>query len=177
MKEILVVSHCILNNASKVTSDIELIEEYRDREQFMAFVIKHNIQLIQLPCPEFIMYGSKRWGHVKNQFEHPFFQKQCEIMLEPILLQLKEYATYPKEYYLTGIISIGGSPSCGYGLTCKANWGGELSQLQLDEKITSLRMEKDAGVFMEQLERMLKEEHLEIPIIDLNDFMKTRTNP
>jgi len=174
LKEILVVSHCILNNASKVASDIELVEETRDRDKFMKYVIKHNIQLLQLPCPEFIMYGSKRWGHVKDQFEHPFFRKQCEIMLDPILLQLKEYAAYPDQYSLSGIIAIGGSPSCGYRLTCKANWGGEFDHKELTNKLNSICMVNEAGVFMEQLEKMVKGEHLQIPILDLHDFMKTR---
>lgn len=171
MTEILVVSHCILNQASKVASDIELVEENKDREALLDYVIKNKIQLLQLPCPEFILYGSKRWGHVKDQFMHPFYRKQCESMLEPILLQLKEYAAYPKQYHLSGIIAIGGSPSCGYHLTCKGEWGGELSGQKLEEKINGLHMETEAGVFMEELERMLKEENLEILIQDLSEFV------
>lgn len=73
VKRILLVSHCILNNASKVELDeAGLAEEYRLRSELMNLIIEKNIQMIQLPCPEFIMYGSQRWGHVKNQFQHPF---------------------------------------------------------------------------------------------------------
>lgn len=173
MKEILVVSHCILNIASKVDSDIELVEENRDREALMTYIIKNKIQLLQLPCPEFIMYGTKRWGHVKDQFAHPFFRKQCEIMLEPFLLQLKEYAAYPEQYCLSGIIAIGGSPSCGSGLTCKGDWGGELGeQSQLQNKLHTLQMVEEPGVFMEEFDRMLKEANLDIRIIDLGKFVK-----
>jgi predicted secreted protein len=162
-----------LNNASKVVSNIELVEENRDREALMAYIIENNIQLLQLPCPEFIIYGSKRWGHVKDQFVHPFYKKQCEILLEPILLQLEEYAAYPDQYSILSIISIGGSPSCGYHITCKGNWGGELGgQQELESKINSLGMEKEAGVFMEEFERLLKQRCLKIPIQDLSEFIR-----
>lgn len=64
MKEIVIVSHCILNDASKVKSLVALTEEEKDKELLMSLVRWKNIQLIQLPCPEFIIYGAKRWGHV-----------------------------------------------------------------------------------------------------------------
>ena len=58
VKRILLVSHCILNNASKVELDeAGLAEEYRLRSELMNLIIEKNIQMIQLPCPEFIMYA------------------------------------------------------------------------------------------------------------------------
>ena len=67
VKKLLIVSHCILNNASKVEQDeVELAGEYELRSELLNLIVENNIQLIQLPCPEFIMYGSQRWGHVKN---------------------------------------------------------------------------------------------------------------
>ena len=73
MKDLLIVSHCILNHAAKVEQDeAELAGEYKIREELLQLVLKKDVQLFQMPCPEFIMYGSQRWGHVKNQFQHPF---------------------------------------------------------------------------------------------------------
>ena len=101
MKRILLVSHCILNNASKVELDeAGLAEEYRLRSELMNLIIEKNIQMIQLPCPEFIMYGSQRWGHVKNQFQHPFYMEQCRKILEPVLLQLQEYAQHVEKFHM-----------------------------------------------------------------------------
>ena len=77
MKRLLIVSHCILNTASKVAMDEkELQEEYELRLTLMTKVMENDIQLLQLPCPEFILYGSRRWGHVKDQFDHPHFRKE-----------------------------------------------------------------------------------------------------
>ena len=121
MKNLLIVSHCILNNAAKVEQDeAELAEEYKIREELMQLILKKDVQLLQLPCPEFIMYGSQRWGHVKNQFQHPFYMEQCRKILEPVLLQLQEYAQHVEKFHVLGIVSVEGSPNCGYHLTCDA---------------------------------------------------------
>ena len=64
MKDLLIVSHCILNHAAKVEQDeAELAGEYKIREELLQLVLKKDVQLFQMPCPEFIMYGSQRWGH------------------------------------------------------------------------------------------------------------------
>lgn len=88
MKRILVVTHCILNRASKVEG--YNIEENNLRKELLSEVFKKDIELLQLPCPEFTMYGSKRWGHEKNQFDNPFFKKHCNNLLKPVIEQLIE---------------------------------------------------------------------------------------
>ena len=53
MKNILIVSHCILNNASKVIQDETLLEaEYRERTALISSVVNKGVQMIQLPCPD-----------------------------------------------------------------------------------------------------------------------------
>ena len=52
MKNLLIVSHCILNNAAKVEQDeAELAEEYKIREELMQLILKKDVQLLQFPCP------------------------------------------------------------------------------------------------------------------------------
>lgn len=64
MQKILIVSHCLLNTASKVERFKE--ESVRSEEQLRREVLREavdsGVQLLQLPCPEFVMYGSLRWG-------------------------------------------------------------------------------------------------------------------
>jgi predicted secreted protein len=93
MKKIVFAAHCILNTASKVVlfNKEEIDAEEALRKQFMRQVIDNDIQIIQLPCPEFTLYGAKRWGHVSNQFDNVFFRSHCRRILSPILDQLKEY--------------------------------------------------------------------------------------
>lgn len=174
MNKILIVSHCILNTASKVVSynQEEMKQESANRQKLIKYVLKNNIQLLQLPCPEFILYGAKRWGHVKEQFNHPNYRKQCRVMLEPVIMQLKEYTSYPERFQILGIIAIDGSPSCGYHMTCKGDWGGEFTGCpDLHKKIDDLYMAEEPGVFMEEMIAFLKKEDLDIPIIDLSAFI------
>lgn len=172
MEKILVVSHCILNQASKVKSynTEEMEEENKLRKELLKEVFDKGIELLQLPCPEFIMYGSKRWGHVKNQFDNPFFRKNCKEILNPIIEQLKEYNNNKDRFKILGIVSVEGSPSCGYNLTCKGNYGGELGGCSnLQEKIEGIVMVNEAGVFMEELKILLDKNDLHIDIRTMKD--------
>jgi predicted secreted protein len=173
MDKILVVSHCILNISSKVTSynEVEQTEEAAHRRSLLEYASKNDIQLIQLPCPEFILYGARRWGHVKDQFDHPFYRDQCRRMLEPVLMQLKEYSTYPERFALLGIVAIDHSPSCGYHVTSRGDWGGELSGCpNFDQKLSNVATVEEPGVFMEELIKLLQEFDLDLPILDLSSF-------
>ena len=86
MKKIVFVSHCILNTASKVVlyNQEEIDAEENLRKKFMHEVIDKEIQAIQLPCPEFTLYGAKRWGHVSDQFDNVFFRSHCRRILAPV---------------------------------------------------------------------------------------------
>lgn len=179
MEKILVVSHCILNKASKVKGyNIEEMEEENQlRKELLKEVFDKEIELLQLPCPEFIMYGSNRWGHVKNQFDNPFFRKNCKEILNPIIEQLKEYNNNKDKFQILGIVSVEGSPSCGYNLTCKGNYGGELGGCSnLQEKIESVVMVNEPGVFMEELKILLAKNNLNIDIRTMKDQVKYLKN-
>lgn len=175
MQKILIVSHCILNKSSKVEHDEDsLAEEYATRFDFLQTAIKNDIQLIQLPCPEFIMYGSRRWGHVKNQFDNPFFRENCRKIFLPILNQIEEYISRKDKFNIIGIVSVEGSPSCGNNLTCiSKEWKGEFSDCNsLENKLKSLEMKNEQGVFMKIISDMMKENNIDIPILSMQEALK-----
>ena len=167
MQKILFVSHCILNKAAKVEQDeSELKEEYELRSRLLEEIVRQDVQVIQLPCPEFVMYGSRRCGHVKDQFAHSFYRDTCRKLFRPVLMQIEEYAGNLERFELVGIVSVEGSPSCGRSLTCRGDWGGELSDL---EKVKRLTMEQEMGVFMEEISSMLRESHIRLPILTMQE--------
>lgn len=174
MKSLIFLSHCILNKSSKVFCDEHgLDEEYKIRNQLLKLILKKDIQVVQLPCPEFILYGSRRWGHVKDQFEHPFFKEQCKKMLSPIITQIIEYKSYPNDYNVIGIVSVEGSPSCGYKLSCRGNWGGELeSNLDLNNIINSVRISEEPGVFFETLSNLLQINNINVDILTMMEAVE-----
>lgn len=173
-RKIAVVSHCILNPASKVFSvgNQELEQEESLRRKFLHAALEREIDLLQLPCPELTLYGSIRWGHVKEQFDNVFFRAHCRRILEPLVEQLAEYAAHPERFRILGIMGIDGSPSCGVSVTCRGRWGGELENAsQLEQKITSVRMVKESGILVEELSALLNQYNLLIPVVPLDDAL------
>lgn len=172
MKRILLVTHCILNRASKVEryNIDEIKEEDEMRKELLKLVLEKDIDLLQLPCPEFSMYGSKRWGHVKDQFDNPFFKKHCKNILYPVIEQIIEYHTNKDKFEILGIVAIDGSPSCGYNFTCRGDYGGEIGGCtSLNTKIKSIVLENETGIFIDELKRLLESNSINIPIRALKD--------
>lgn len=175
-KKILIVSHCILNSASKVVScDSLLTEEFANRKKLMQYIINNDIELLQLPCPEFLLYGSNRWGHVKEQFDNPFFKGKCEEILKDIIFQIKEYISNDR-FCILGICGINGSPSCGVDYTCSSKqWYGEFSsKSNISETISSVKCIPEKGVFISVLSEMLEKENIQLPFVavDQNNMEK-----
>ena len=161
-KKIVLVSHCVLNQNSVVKPYGRKAEDFKD---LLMKLIEENIGIIQLPCPEISLYGLKRWGHVKDQFETPHFRKQSKLMIENILDNLIEYKS--NGYEILGVIGIKGSPSCGISTTCRGDWNGSIgSGGDLGEKLKSLREVSEAGVFMEVLKKSLIEIEVDVDFYD-----------
>lgn len=164
MKKIVFVSHCILNTASKVVlyNQEEIDAEENLRKKFMREIIDKEIQVIQLPCPEFTLYGARRWGHVSDQFDNVFFRSHCRRILAPIIEQLKEYLANEDFFEVLGFVGVDGSPSCGVDYTCQGDWYGSFDCRQdLDKTLEDCRLVNHPGILMDVLKEMLKEEGLE----------------
>ncbi len=163
MLKIIFVAHCILNTASKVVmyEEEEMEQEEELRLKFVTHAIEKGIQLVQLPCPEFTMYGAKRWGHVSNQFDNPFFRSHCRKILAPVIMEIKEYLSCPDRFKVLGIVGIDGSPSCGVNFTCSADWYGSFgNRKNLTDTLSSVKIVNKNGVFFEELTNMLLDENL-----------------
>lgn len=173
MKNIIFVSHCILNTASMVElynkEDIEAEEKLRLK--FLSKAIEKGIQIIQLPCPEFLMYGSSRWGHVSNQFDNPFFKDNCRKILKPILDQFDEYYNHSEKFNILGIVGIDGSPSCGVDYTSYSEkwFGSFLGRDDLEDSINDVSLYEGNGIFINVLveELFYRGYHDEIKIVGL----------
>lgn len=173
-KKIILVSHCILNSNSKV----EGLSQYEGMlKEAIDMIYEKGVGIIQLPCPEMIIYGIKRWGHVKEQFDTLFYRENCREMLKPIIGQLKSYVD--TGYEIVGVLGIDGSPSCGVNFTCSGDWEGDPSSKDdIDHKIKDLKEISGTGVFMEEFQKYLKEYNLEIPFtaIDENNVFDSLDN-
>ena len=84
-------------------------------------------------------------------------------------MQFDEYLK--NNYNIKSIIAIDGSPSCGYNKTCSSEkWCGELCGCtDLMNKINDVQMVDGKGIFIEELEKLLNEYNLNIPIVGLDE--------
>lgn len=163
MQKIIFAAHCLLNTAAKVVlyEKEDMAAEETLRRRFLSKAVNCGIQLVQLPCPEFTLYGACRWGHVSNQFDNPFFRNHCRELLAPYLLQMKEYLAHPERFRLLGVVGVDGSPSCGVDYTSAGNWYGSFSgRKDLEQTLKGARLATGYGIFMDELCKMLREEGL-----------------
>ena len=179
MKKIVLVAHCILNTCSKVVMEDspEMQAEMECRRQLILLAANHDLQLIQLPCPEFTLYGPKRWGHVKNQFDNVFFRKHCKEILEGPLMELDEYLKDTNRFQVLGIIGVEGSPSCGVGLTYTGPWGGSMETgSEWAQIVDECFPANEPGVMIDVLARELQAGNRRVPVMGLKpetiDFLK-----
>ena len=172
MEKILFVAHCILNTGSKVVMDDseDMRKETALRKKLLKMAIEKDIQFIQLPCPEFTVYGAKRWGHVSDQFDNAFFRKHCRNLLELPFMELEEYLVHPDRFSVLGFVGIEGSPTCGVNLTCTGPWGGSKSTGQEWAAIVDqCKMVSRPGVLIQVLKEELNKRGIDIPIYGLNE--------
>lgn len=172
-KGILLVSHCVLNTAAKVwrVDSTHGSQEECARLAFLQRVLEQRVQLIQLPCPEFTLYGPDRWGHTREQFDNPFFRAHCRELLTPVLRQLQAYL-HPRDgdkFQVLGIVGVEGSPSCGVCRTCAGPWGGDLGgRTDLMETVEQVRGVPGMGILMEELAGLLEQAGIQLPMVGLN---------
>ena len=122
--KIFLVSHCILNIGSVVQGGDPQTELKRC---FLKKALECGVQLIQVPCPEFLLYGHLRWGHTKEQFLTPAFVQKCRQISRDIRDEISEYRRFPDRFEMMGFVGIEGSPTCGVHKTCFGFKGGEIS--------------------------------------------------
>lgn len=159
-QKVLFVSHCILNTAAKVVmyDAAEMAAEEALRIRFVHAALDAGIQLVQLPCPEFSLYGCRRWGHTYEQFDNPFFRSHCRALLSPVMMELSEYLSAPDRFETLGFLGVDGSPSCGARYTCYGPWGGNLSGREdLMQTVSTVALGPGEGVFFSELRAMLSE--------------------
>lgn len=165
--DIIFVSHCLLNTASKVARpECAGAAEESLRREVIGEAVSSGTQIVQLPCPEFAVFGPKRWGHVYDQFDTIAYRRACRDLLARPIADLIEHQRSGRAV-VRGVIGVDGSPTCGVSFTCRADWGGEISYA-IDRGMPKARSAEGSGVMIEELCAMLSEHGLEVPIVGLD---------
>lgn len=164
--KIVILCHCILNANSKV----EGLSIYKGvQNNLVNFLMEEGYGIIQLPCPEITLYGIKRWGHVKEQFDTPYFREHCRNIFMPYLNQIMDYVK--NGYKIHAVIGIDGSPSCGVNKTCSSpKWGGEVGmEFGINDKINDLKIIQGKGIFIEEIENLLNQNGFNIKFLGVDE--------
>lgn len=151
---VIFVSHCILNQNSKVRG----IAQYPGAVQpIVSLLLEQGVGIYQMPCPETCYLGNMRWGQVKDQFNNPMFRRYCQQLSEAIVDHVQTYRQCG--YRVLGFVMVDGSPVCGLNRTPRPKenilWGG--MTCYLPESIQA----KEKGVFCEVLQDNLEQRQLE----------------
>ncbi len=164
-KKIVIVCHCLLNANAKVYPLAQCGGVYHN---VINDHITEDTGIIQLPCPETIYLGMKRWGMTREQYDTPHFRKTCQEMLGPSVTQLKAFAD--AGYTIEKIIGMDGSPNCGVNRTCYGFTGGEIGTGEIaSTQLANLTFAPGRGVFMEILATLLEAEQLSVPFTAIDE--------
>ncbi|MGL4453248.1 MAG: CD3072 family TudS-related putative desulfidase [Sarcina sp.] len=105
-KELVIVSHCVLNQNSVV----EGLARAKGGFKIVEDILCSGLGIIQLPCPEFKFLGIKRKGQSKEEYDTKEYRELCKNLFIPILEDLKQYRE--NGYEVKKIIGINQSPTC-----------------------------------------------------------------
>jgi predicted secreted protein len=161
-KKIVVCCHCVLNQNAK-------LEGIAGRpgviDEVVSVILSSGAGIIQMPCPEFIYEGIKRFDKSIEQYDCPAFQKICEKISMDIVDQIINYQQWG--YKIPVILAIDGSPSCGYNLTQTApEWKGLVAGMDWQK----VRYKKSKGILFQNLTRILKDSDIKIPILGIPEI-------
>lgn len=150
------VCHCLLNANAKVCG----LSQYSHTMPGLVEVLAESgLGIIQLPCPEFLHLGPKRWWQMRSQYDTPAYRALCRRLAD-------EAADLARQYLdagctVAGLLGVEGSPSCGVTETYDApDWGGRPREVELSE----CRV-KGSGIYMATFRDVFAERSLDIPFV------------
>jgi len=145
-RKVIFVAHCVLNQNARILDAADFPAMF---EPLVEALRKHNIGIIQLPCPELRVLGLSR-RTVREGLETPEGQAHLKLLIAELIYVIKEYQF--QGFHVVGILGKNGSPSCG------------VTRTYLDG-----RQQDGQGVFIRLLRETLAAEGLDIDIMGVAD--------
>ena len=158
-KRVIIASHCILNQNSRIAT---CAFSEAQTPGVVEFCLENKIGIIQGPCPETELLGLTRSGmdinaldgsyiaedgEIYDQLKSPRLAPRLQAMAQNLIAQAKQYLD--QGFDVLGILGIAGSPACGVSLTYYKT------------------MTEGQGAFVEQLKAEMVKANIDIPIIEI----------
>jgi len=116
-------------------------------------ILRYDINIIQMPCPESQFGGYERGLQRKpksiDQYDKPAFRKICKYLAKKVIKMIK--GILANGYEIIAILGMEFSPSCSVNF-------------QYSQKGIVPR----SGLFIDSLKKQLKKEKIKIPFIGIN---------
>lgn len=146
-RDVLVVSHCILNPATRVKG----LGYHNEAAQKLLQTSKN---IIQLPCPELIYFADKRWEVTQDQLDIPNYRRFCRKLARPYADTISILHKQGLKIHLTGISK---SPSCAVNVTTIGYSGGLIKNAHPEHKHVM-----GYGIFTQELLKLLGKMEIDI---------------
>ncbi len=162
-KRVVIVAHCLLNQNAISDGTADFASQF---QEIIEMLMKHQVGIIQLPCPELLCLGLERGD--RNGGKRPLLEENSRIRdllvseasmsilrqkAEEIARQVADYQEHGFE--VLGLIGVDRSPSCGVETTSRGR-----------------REEPGRGVFVEILHERLSEGGIALRMIGTKTSQK-----
>ncbi|WFD09392.1 CD3072 family TudS-related putative desulfidase [Tepidibacter hydrothermalis] len=144
--KIVFLSHCILNQNSVVKP---LARAKGGYNKIVKEIIKRDIGMYQIVCPENKYLGLNRLPKSKDEYDNKDYRKICKAIAYEVVEDIEKYINNSDK--VVGIIGISGSPTCSYN--------------------------KNKGILFEEIFYLLNEKNISIPILNVpTDYLEEKEN-
>lgn len=161
-RKIVIVSHCIINQNAKLEG---LALRQGVIKEILDLIIKSGCGILQMPCPEILYEGIRRFDKSYEQYDVSCFIDLCNNIVKNIMDQIENYLKW--NYKIIAILAIDGSPSCGFNLTQSApEWRGLVAGINWQK----VRYVNKPGVLFKILIKEMEKRKIQIPIIGVPEI-------
>lgn len=154
---VLVLSHCLLNKSTRWWQEGKPFERNVGlANEIIEYILRHNVGVIQMPCPEFTFCGNPRPSRTKDEYEALLgFKEHCEKLAKIVAEQIRTLVVMSRKprIQIMAIIGVKRSPSCAIRSAISKRNG----TLHHNEK----------GIFIEALEKEI-DVNQSIPFIEFD---------
>lgn len=152
--KVIFVCHCLLNANVKVCG---LATYGAVHSSVLERIVTSGMGIVQLPCPEFLYLGPRRWWQTRSQYDTPVYRAHCAALAETVVDQTVMYRDAHVE--IAGILAVEGSPSCGVTRVYDHDgWKGR----PFDVDPASAR-QSGKGIWVEELEKCFARRSVTLP--------------
>lgn len=150
--KVIIISHCIINSNSICIGPKTPSIWPAMLNEVVQLLMEYRIGIVQLPCPEQLMYGFVRKGVTKTEIDTPDYRGFCKKIAEDAAELIKNYVK--NGFKVVGFLGKRSSPTCGVKTIQVTDTNGKVVEVE------------GQGILVEELKKELEKRKVNISFID-----------